>query len=353
MTASDVSSRLKTSLDDISLSDESPSVTTKPTDETANAVSNLACRDGYEQYSFDVADETWRAHLENEGYVVIRRCSNEHELEHARTLVWDALEQTTPAKRYDVSTWDAWRLDARGFSMHGKVTQGHGAWFLRALPGVRRAFATIWGTNDLICSMDLFLVWKPWWLGPNPKRWLPKTEGLHVDQNPLTKPSFACVQGMLPLYDVTDVTGGLEVVPRSHSPEARDLLVKRLGEDLRCLGDFCTLPKDYYTTDRSKLVTAQAGDLILWDSRTVHGGKVGTGALAADREAIPPHLARLSLPICMTPRSLASAEVLQARVVMFSEGKTTNHWPHEPRVQNHVCLGYEAIDLSETQRELL
>ena len=43
-------------------------------------------------------------------------------------------------------------------------------------------------------------------------------------------------------------------------------------------------------------------------------------------------------------RGAASAEVLQARRAMFAEGKTTNHWPHAPRVQNQVSLGYALQD---------
>ena len=58
-----------------------------------------------------------------------------------------------------------------------------------------------------------------------------------MDQNPFTKPQLDCVQGkgkckcrckcidcvqgMLPLIDVTERSGGLEVVPRSHCEDAR------------------------------------------------------------------------------------------------------------------------------------
>ena len=80
--------------------------------------------------------------------------------------------------------------------------------------------------------MDLLLIWRPWWLGGDSANWLPRTEGLHVDQNPLRKAEFACVQGMVPLYDVTQVTGGLEVVPCSHLPQAKELLIARCGEDM-------------------------------------------------------------------------------------------------------------------------
>lgn len=325
-------------------------------------------------YRFDMASETqWRAHLADEGFVVIKSCADAETTTLARSLLWDALEQCTRAKRDDLASWDAWRLDKRGFSMHGTVTQGRGAWLLRSLPSLRAVFAAIWGTTDLIVSMDLLLIWKSWWRSPDgansaqASRWTPKTEGLHIDQNPLTKPDFCCVQGMLPLYAVTHLTGGLEVVPRSHLPEAKRLLVAAIGEQaLRELGDFCKVPPTYYhnelcaetsatsgpTADvgAPMLVEAEPGDLILWDSRTVHGGRVGRGHSTSEGAV---ELARLSLPVCFTPRALASADVLAARRAMFADGKTTNHWPHAPRVQNQVSLGYVPIELRPDEEAVL
>ena len=43
------------------------------------------------------------------------------------------------------------------------------------------------------------------------------------------------------------------------------------------------------------LVEAEPGDMIIWDSRTIHGGMVGTGV---DQEY--DDLARLSFTVCMT-----------------------------------------------------
>lgn len=310
-----------------------------------------------ENWRFDIADEAnWLGYLKDEGYVVIRACADSAEVENARSLLWDALELATPARRNNHESWDAWRLDKRGFTMHGTVTQGEGAWFVRALPSVHRAFACIWKTERLICSMDALLIWRPWWRAATPGRWQPKTEGLHVDQNPLFKAGFECVQGMVPLYDVTEETGGLEVVPRSHLPAAKERLIVAMGElELRSLGDFCRTPADHYARNACSLIVASAGDLILWDSRTVHGGRVGTGATLQNTSAVEagPQLARLTLPVCMTPRDRASDEVLMARRKMFAEGQTTNHWPHEPRVQNHVSLGYAPIRLSPAQEALL
>jgi len=58
---------------------------------------------------------------------------------------------------------------------------------------------------------------------------------------------------------------------------------------------------------KGQLIKAKPGDLILWDSRTIHGGTVGKGY--SKNEICPfgdDYLARLSFTICMTPKSWAS-----------------------------------------------
>ncbi len=79
--------------------------------------------------------------------------------------------------------------------------------------------------------------------------------------------------------------------------------------------DWCELgPADPFIGE-GVLVIAGTGDLILWDSRIVHGG-VGAGLGSgppdgAAPDAAPfsaPGLARLSLAVCMTARSRATEE---------------------------------------------
>ena len=45
-------------------------------------------------------------------------------------------------------------------------------------------FFLIFANRELITSMDCFLLWRPW---KNNQPWKPKTEGLHIDQNPFHK----------------------------------------------------------------------------------------------------------------------------------------------------------------------
>lgn len=78
----------------------------------------------------------------------------------------------------------------------------------------------------------------------------------------------------------------------------------------------------------AKLPEAQPGDLILWDSRTVHGGFIGTPSEEMKQQALT-ELARLSFCVCMSPRSFATPNALAARKDAFDRGINTTHWPHE------------------------
>lgn len=94
------------------------------------------------------------------------------------------------------------------------------SWFIRTHPNVRKAFATIWKTEDLISSFDVFIGWKPWWVNP---KWKPHAENLHCDQNPFFKKGLHCVQGMVPLKRVRkSEVGGLMVVPNTNNDKVQE-----------------------------------------------------------------------------------------------------------------------------------
>ena len=199
--------------------------------------------------------------------------------------------------------------------------------------------------------MDCALIWRPW-LGPNGCGQVPQTEGLHLDQNPVSKPDLECVQGMVPLYDVTPRTGGLAVVPGSHAGMGSEWRRQFAGK-----GDRCVLPCGDPLHGREQLVVADAGDLVLWDARTVHGGVVGPGEDTTTADGTPA-LARLTQTLSMVPRSRASAKCLQARREGFAKGVTFNHSPHEAGSSSGtvLCLrrrGYVPPQLTPTQAALI
>mmetsp|Transcript_43848 Transcript_43848/g.82241 ORF Transcript_43848/g.82241 Transcript_43848/m.82241 type:complete len:449 (+) Transcript_43848:61-1407(+) len=294
----------------------------------------------------------WLSHLEQHGYVVLKKIATSEEVALARQMIWDTFEERFDVLRDDVSTWT--KLgggSGPGIFTGWGLAQSQGPWFIRSLERAKEAFTQIWGTNDLIASMDALMVWKPWWAYPeklptwaNP--WYPQTEGLHLDQNPYRKPNLDCIQGMMPLYDVTETVGGLEVVPGSHRPDAKKELKKFFtrfssnpwgGEDFCAFEEYCDKSAHVPLNTPGQLLVAEAGDLILWDSRTVHGGVVGNGSPEV-AESSSPRLARLTVNFCMTPKSWASDEDLAFRKQCFEIGRCLNHCPHKPNRTMHAGL---------------
>lgn len=62
-------------------------------------------------------------------------------------------------------------------------------------------------------------------------------------------------------------------------------------------------------------VETEPGDLVLWDSRTVHWNRVPTGEVV-----------RNAVYVCMCPKSMASAELLDKRKEYFENRLATSHW---------------------------
>mmetsp|Transcript_107718 Transcript_107718/g.304729 ORF Transcript_107718/g.304729 Transcript_107718/m.304729 type:complete len:330 (-) Transcript_107718:95-1084(-) len=312
----------------------------------ATAVSEVSA-DGY-RFPLDDS-EAWLAHLRERGFAVVAGALAAEEVEGAKDLLWGDLQEATPSlSRCDTATWKGWKPGLAKTGLDASVSQGRGAWHVRGCPGVKRAFAHIWDTSDLIVSMDVIIVWRPWWLDES---WRPETEGLHLDQNPFSKPGLECVQGMVPLLPATNATGGLQVVPFSHTDEAKEKL-KAQFPGLRHKGDWCRLPGDGMSP---VLLLARPGDLVLWDSRTVHGGLVGKGLEEPEQSE---ELARLSVAVAMTPRAWASEEVLQARIRGFEKGQNFNHSPHEAGTSTGTVghkrrKNYQPIQLTDAQRALL
>jgi len=301
-----------------------------------------------ENYHFNLEDPEWMEYLKSFGYVVVKNVASPEEVTKASSLLRRDLENVN--------------IPPRG--LIASLAQSEGAWSIRGLKQVKEVFAKIWETDDLIVSMDAILAWKKW-KGYDPLVSdaefpdIPRKGKLHLDQNPFDKPYFDCLQGMMPLLPVTEETGGLQVVPLSHLDENKIEFKKRYPS-MQGIGDWCPLDADDPLYQDALLIKASPGDLILWDSRTIHGGKVGTGKKSVNneqeeekenanvnatspdsnygavkieqKEATTPSkapLVRLSVCVAMSPRSKATAQILKERKEGFDSGIAFNHCPHD------------------------
>jgi hypothetical protein len=119
------------------------------------------------------------------------------------------------------------------------IGQSDFMWSVRANRQIKRIFARIWNTRDLLVSFDGCGVFRDWRYDPV---WKTSAGWYHVDQNPIQKPEFcSALQGFAALTDHDETTGGLSVYPRTH----------------RRFSELCSIAR-------------QSGDFVVWDSRLVH-----------------------------------------------------------------------------------
>mmetsp|Transcript_41786 Transcript_41786/g.99114 ORF Transcript_41786/g.99114 Transcript_41786/m.99114 type:complete len:331 (-) Transcript_41786:231-1223(-) len=314
------------------------------------------CVDPAKPPRFKNLDAEAKSYLESEGYVVIS-VLDENEVQEARLLFWDFWEQLDHhVSRSDPMSWgrldDFIHKDTGIINSYG-IGQSRLLWYLRGLPAVRAVFQELWETDDIITSFDGAGLFRPWNIDP---AW--KTNGgwFHVDQSPRRK-GRACVQGLVTLYDQDTSTGGLVVVPGSHRHHQALCRSTATGVVLGFAGtDFIPVPSRSFASRglRPRLVDCRAGDIVLWDSRTVH-----CNCPAAEPPPPPgpdegPQMLRAVAYICMVPRTWATEEALQRRRACFEMRETTTHWPHEPRVPSSRAIpGDNGFELSEEQAALV
>lgn len=301
----------------------------------------------------------WIAHLVNEGFVVIKGVTDDTQVKTAYDLLWEFLEDADVGQavnRKDANTWWSGR-DGHGWAgaTDDGIIQGRGIgqsevlWFLRGLPPVRKVFSELWGTEQLVSSFDGAGVFRPYGIHREFK--ITKKNWYHLDQAHY-KRGLHCVQGLITLKDATEETGGLVVVPRSHRFH-NDICCRYKAGDIT--SDFLSINvNDRVLTEGNlgpRMVAAKAGDMILWDSRTIH---CNTAPLKESAELLQANdLVRAVCYICMTPAAWCTDEIFRRRQQAFKDGITTAHWPHEYHPKNTPKVCRPSIPLSKEQQDLV
>jgi len=303
-----------------------------------------------ERNRFQVGDPAALQHLAKKGYVVIGNVLTKEEVNVATSMFWDYAENCYSGNekidRNDTSTWNNWPgWKDTGVIPENGIGQSELLWYIRQNDNVINVFQEIWETDELVCSFDGCGAFRP---THNNKKWKTNTGWWHIDQNPVLLPDRACIQGFVSLTDQNSSTGGFICKPEG---------LKHFNdvEASTDQGNFIILKSDKETHKHildfeSKLIECQAGDMILWDSRLPH---CNTPALSEPKRTIGNELLRLVTYVCMTPKSLATAETLSLRKQAFRHGVTTSHWPHVfSRASTKVDIPIE-MALTEKMKKLI
>ena len=127
-------------------------------------------------------------------------------------------------------------------------------------------------------------------------------------------------------------------------------------------GDFCPVSRKDPHYEKGELIRASAGDLILWDSRTFHGGIVGVGEGKERGSGTRKTLRRMSMAVCMMPKRMVEKRTHELRRRAFEKGIPLTHWPVEyveakwtesSKAYDQNKYRHVPIKLTEDQRRLL
>lgn len=273
--------------------------------------------------------------LRDYGVAIMPNVLTPEECQAMRTGMWDYLENITtnfknPINRDDPTTWKEMR---HLYPKHSMLIQqwsiGHAQfiWDLRQNPKIANIYSLIWNVpmSNLLVSFDGASFHMPpettgagWFRG---KSWL------HTDQSYLRN-SFECVQSWVTAYDVNPGDATLTFLEGSHG--WHDAFRERFG--IVDKSDWFKLETqehyDFYIKEhgcQQKYIQCPAGSMVFWDSRTIHCGQ------EAMRNRANPNM-RCVAYICMTARSKATRKDLEKKQKAFNELRTTNHWPHKPKL---------------------
>lgn len=230
----------------------------------------------YKRYDTDI--DCVKQKLKNYGIAVIPKVLVKAQCEYIRNEILKSVGTITP---------------------HSQV-----CWDIRQYPKIVEVFAKIWETyNDcMITSFEDVIV---------------NTGGgdddpnFHADQS-ITKKGFTCVQGMLTLLPIREGDATIQVIEDSH------IIHDTIFYDALKMPNGYETDVDSYIEKGCKIfnVKADAGSLILWDSRTVYTrvSSQRTGYQMISR-------------LCMIPRDRFTPEQLMKKRDAMDNLYSTTHWP--------------------------
>jgi hypothetical protein len=268
----------------------------------------------------EAAPSSALAHLEREGFVVIRELLPAAALSRGHELFWQALCQLNPGiDRRDRSSWTNDNIPGLfnlGIVSFYGLCQTDFMWHVRTRSEVSRAFAAVHGVaaSELVASMDAFAL-RFDTRNRHSKAWL------HVDQLPhLPGGEVLSVQGAFNFLPVREHDAGIVLVPRSH---LQPVLPATESDCKR--SHFCPLPADHLAFGSEVKLLLDSNCLVLWNSRLVHANtsELRDRPPAADGT---PQLNRLTAFVCMMPRALRTADVLERKRDAYRRGRGTSHW---------------------------
>lgn len=306
--------------------------------------------------------------LNEYGVAIIPSVLNNDECQQMNIDMWNYLEHITanmsvPINRAQPDTWSTYK---QLYPKHSMLLQQWGigqsqlVWNVRQNPNVISPFEIIWDTqaNDMLSSFDgASFHFPPEKYGTGHQGWF-RQLWMHTDQsytrsvhtqaagsidpktgNVVKEPIFQavdnmeCIQSWVTANDVNLGDATLAFLEGSHKLHGKFAVEHNITSNSKDHQDnWYKLNQDelkwYRETNKCPLVhiNCKAGDMVLWDSRTIHCGVEPTCGRVNGANI------RNVVYACYVPRRLATPQVLSKRIKAHEELRTTNHWPHHPKL---------------------
>ena len=313
----------------------------------------MSCDYEYEKYI--TTPDKVKNYIETFGVAIVPSILDVSEIKNMRDGMWSYLEHTTqnfdiPIKKDNPSTWVEYQ---KLYPKHSMLLQqyqvGHHqmCWDVRQNPKVVDIFSKIWSTNpeDLLTSFDGVSFHFP--PEETNRGWYRKT-WYHTDQS-YFKPDFECIQSWVTAYDVDEGDATLAFMEGSNKYHKEFQDVFKL-EDKSDWYKHNKEEQKFYEDKgcKEKRIRCKAGDMVFWDSRTIH---CGTEPIRIRNK---PNL-RNVVYVCMTPRSKASEANLRKKRKAFDELRMTSHWPHKPKLfpKKPRTYGGSLPNITEIEKPIL
>lgn len=255
--------------------------------------------------------------LNTNGYTVISDVYNNHEILDYRNEFFKWIENIP-----DIDITHK-LIDFNGIFKHHEVGHQRFAWLARTNKKIINIFKQLWNTDDLVTSFDGCCYYDTNYIG-KPSYWT------HTDQSSRKK-GLTCYQSFLSLTNNIERT--FVVYQGSH------LLHEQYFKDMDIdePRDWNILDENYVNNlkDRKKILKVNAGDLVVWDSRTFHQNTCGN--IDCNEE-------RLVQYLCYLPKFSEGNNIEQQnlRRKYFNSKRTTSHWvypmnvvPKQPNMYNY------------------
>lgn len=287
----------------------------------------------YDYSKYCTTKERIRATLDQYGVAIIPSVLSEEECNQIVTGLWDYFEQITSEWPVSLNRnkQETWKEIYKLFPLHSmlfqhfSVGQSQVCWDMRQNAKVLEIFSSFWKCKpeDLLVSFDGVSFNVP--PEVTHRGWNQNHTWYHTDQS-YTRNNFECMQSWVTGLDVKEGDATLAFLEGSNQYH------KEFASTFQK-----TDKSDWYKLQENEIqwyiqkgcvpkkMMCPKGSLVFWDSRTIH---CGAEAMKGREEAN----VRAIIYLCYTPRSRCTEVNLKKKIKAFEELRTTNHYPHKPKL---------------------